>query len=174
MQDGLGREYGPLHDEVAPSQPEGSCDGRSSFRRPRHHQGHLCRRGYRFHWSIIPSQESLPIAAGRTGGLARARSITEEALRAYAEDFRMHTKVPRADPPTSMHTQEASRRYQQGRVHHINVGGPRSSAGRTRRGDPRVSVAERETQVDYTACWMTTGRRFIELRRDAGTLVPSL
>jgi hypothetical protein len=24
MQDGLGREYGPLHDEVAPSQPEGS------------------------------------------------------------------------------------------------------------------------------------------------------
>ena len=55
---------------------------------------------YRFHWSIIPSQESLPIAAGRTGGLARARSITEEALRAYAEDFRMHTKVPRADPPT--------------------------------------------------------------------------
>ena len=55
---------------------------------------------YRFHWSIIPSQESLPIAAGRTGGLARARSITEEALRAYAEDFRMHTKVTRADPPT--------------------------------------------------------------------------
>jgi hypothetical protein len=55
---------------------------------------------YRFHWSIIPSQESLPIAAGRTGRLARARSITEEALRAYAEDFRMHTKVTRADPPS--------------------------------------------------------------------------
>jgi hypothetical protein len=43
---------------------------------------------YRFHWSVIPSEESLPIAAGRTGGLARARSITREALRAYAEDWR--------------------------------------------------------------------------------------
>ena len=42
---------------------------------------------YRFHWSVIPSEESLPIAAGRTGGLARARSIAEEALRAYAEDW---------------------------------------------------------------------------------------
>jgi hypothetical protein len=36
----------------------------------------------------IPSEESLPIAAGRTGGLARARAIAEEALRAYAEDWR--------------------------------------------------------------------------------------
>src|SRR6266853_3173845 len=43
---------------------------------------------YRFHWSVIPSDQSLPIAAGRTGGLARARSIAEEALRAYAEDWR--------------------------------------------------------------------------------------
>ena len=43
---------------------------------------------YRFHWSVIPSEESLPIAAGRTGGLARARSIAEEALSAYAEDWR--------------------------------------------------------------------------------------
>jgi len=43
---------------------------------------------YRFHWSVIPSEESLPIAAGRTGGLARAQSIAEEALRAYAEDWR--------------------------------------------------------------------------------------
>ena len=24
---------------------------------------------YRFHWSVIPSEESLPIAAGRTGGV---------------------------------------------------------------------------------------------------------
>ena len=40
------------------------------------------------HWSVIPSEESLPIAAGRTGGLARAQSIAEEALRAYAEDWR--------------------------------------------------------------------------------------
>ena len=43
---------------------------------------------YRFHWSVIPSEESLPIAAGRTGGLARARSIAEEALSAYTEDWR--------------------------------------------------------------------------------------
>ena len=42
---------------------------------------------HRFHWSVIPSEESLPIAAGRTGGLARARSIAEEAPRAYAEDW---------------------------------------------------------------------------------------
>ena len=42
---------------------------------------------YRFHWSVIPSEESLPIAAGRTGGLARARAVAEEALRAYADDW---------------------------------------------------------------------------------------
>jgi hypothetical protein len=54
---------------------------------------------YRFHWSVIPSEESLPIAAGRTGGLGRARSIVEEALRAYAADFRMHAQVTRPDLP---------------------------------------------------------------------------
>ena len=43
---------------------------------------------YRFHWSVIPAEEPLPIAAGRIGELARARSITEEALRIYAEDWR--------------------------------------------------------------------------------------
>jgi hypothetical protein len=48
---------------------------------------------YRFHWSVIPSEESLPIAAGRTGGLARARSIAEEALSAYAEDWRGLVRV---------------------------------------------------------------------------------
>jgi hypothetical protein len=55
--------------------------------------------GYRFHWSVIPSEESLPIAAGRTGGLARARSIAEAALHAYAADFRMHTEVTCPDLP---------------------------------------------------------------------------
>src|SRR5438093_10193729 len=54
---------------------------------------------YRFHWSVIPSDQSLPIAAGRTRGLARARSIAEAALRAYATDFRMHTDVTFPDPP---------------------------------------------------------------------------
>jgi hypothetical protein len=53
---------------------------------------------YRFHWSVIPSEESLPIAAGRTGGLARARSIAEEALYAYAADFHTHTQLTSADP----------------------------------------------------------------------------
>ncbi len=56
---------------------------------------------YRFHWSVIPSEESLPIAAGRTGGLARARSIAEAALRAYAADFQMHAEVIGADDPMS-------------------------------------------------------------------------
>jgi hypothetical protein len=52
---------------------------------------------YRFYWSVIPSEESLPIAAGRTGGLARARSIAEAALRAYAADFQMHAEIASAD-----------------------------------------------------------------------------
>jgi hypothetical protein len=56
---------------------------------------------YRFHWSVIPSEEPLPIAAGRTGGLARARSIAEAALRAYAADFRMHTEMAGAEHPIS-------------------------------------------------------------------------
>jgi len=54
---------------------------------------------YRFHWSVIPSDQSLPIAAGRTGGLARARSIAEAALRAYATDFRMRTDITFPDLP---------------------------------------------------------------------------
>jgi len=53
---------------------------------------------YRFHWSVIPSGEPLPIAAGRVGGLARAPSIAEEALRAYAAEFRMHTEATCPDP----------------------------------------------------------------------------
>src|ERR1700738_2331348 len=42
---------------------------------------------YRFHWSVIPSEESLPIAAGRTGGLARARAIAVAGPGASATDF---------------------------------------------------------------------------------------
>ena len=53
---------------------------------------------YRIHWSVIPSGEPLPIAAGRVGGLARARSIAKEALRAYAAEFRMHTEATCPDP----------------------------------------------------------------------------
>jgi hypothetical protein len=54
---------------------------------------------YRFHWSVIPTEESLPIAAGRTGGLARARSIVEAALGAYSVDFQMRTQMASADDP---------------------------------------------------------------------------
>lgn len=53
---------------------------------------------YRFHWSVIPSGEALPIAAGRTGALAWARSIVEEALSAYAADFLMEIDEPCAAP----------------------------------------------------------------------------
>ena len=54
---------------------------------------------FRFHWSVIPSEDSLPIATGRTGGLGRARAIAEEALRACAEDYRMHAEVACPDLP---------------------------------------------------------------------------
>jgi hypothetical protein len=54
---------------------------------------------YRFHWSVIPSEESLPIAAGRTGALAQARSIAEAALHAYAADFRTQTEATWLDVP---------------------------------------------------------------------------
>ena len=54
---------------------------------------------YRFHWSVIPSEESLPIAAGRTGALAQARSIAEAALHAYATDFRTQTETAWPDLP---------------------------------------------------------------------------
>ena len=54
---------------------------------------------YRFHWSVIPWGEPLPIAAGRTGGIARARSITEKALRAYTADFGMNSEVTCSDLP---------------------------------------------------------------------------
>jgi hypothetical protein len=43
---------------------------------------------YRFHWSVIPTEESLPIGAGRTSELTRARSLAEVALRACVEDWR--------------------------------------------------------------------------------------
>jgi hypothetical protein len=74
MQDGLGREYGPLHDEVAPSQPEGSRDGRSSFRRPRHHQGHLCRRGIPISLEYHPLAGSLFQSPREEGLRGRGRS----------------------------------------------------------------------------------------------------
>jgi hypothetical protein len=54
---------------------------------------------YRLHRSVIPSDQSLPIAAGRTGGLARARSIAEAALSAYATDARMHTEATCPERP---------------------------------------------------------------------------
>ena len=40
----------------------------------------------RFHWYVIPLGRYHPIAEGHTGELARARSVAEAALRAYADD----------------------------------------------------------------------------------------
>ena len=42
----------------------------------------------RFHWSVVPPNQPRPVAEGRTGEIARARSVAEAALRAYAEDWR--------------------------------------------------------------------------------------
>lgn len=51
---------------------------------------------YRFHWSVIPAEESLLIAAGRSGELARARSLAEVALHTYVEDWRDQSDGQRA------------------------------------------------------------------------------
>jgi hypothetical protein len=56
----------------------------------------------RFHWSVIPMEESLPIAAGRTGELARARSLAEVALRACVEDWHDQSDGQRAMAETGL------------------------------------------------------------------------
>jgi hypothetical protein len=58
-----------------------------AFRRSRHHQGHLCQRGIPISLERHPLGGVSPDRGGRTGGLARARSVAEEALDAYAEDW---------------------------------------------------------------------------------------
>ena len=42
----------------------------------------------RFHWAVTVLGQSRPIAAGRTGELAEARSLAEVALRDYTADRR--------------------------------------------------------------------------------------
>lgn len=42
----------------------------------------------RFHWSVLAPDQSHPVAAGRTGRIARGRLLAETALRAFAEDWR--------------------------------------------------------------------------------------
>jgi hypothetical protein len=42
----------------------------------------------RFLWSVVPSGRTHPIAEGRTGEIARARTVVETVLRSYAADFR--------------------------------------------------------------------------------------
>ena len=64
-----------LHDKVTHAQPKSQViidpvSGARGIIRPR-------RRAHRFHWSVIPADEPLSIAAGRTEELARARSITK-------------------------------------------------------------------------------------------------
>ena len=53
---------------------------------------------YRFHWSVTPRKSLSRSPRGAQGGPARARSVAEEALRAYAADFRMHAEVTCGDP----------------------------------------------------------------------------
>jgi hypothetical protein len=47
----------------------------------------------RFHWYVIPPGHYHPIAEGRTGELARARSVAELALQAFAEDCRAFSPI---------------------------------------------------------------------------------
>ena len=42
----------------------------------------------RFHWSVLPPDQSYTVAAGHTGRIARGRSLAETALRAFVEDWR--------------------------------------------------------------------------------------
>jgi hypothetical protein len=48
----------------------------------------------RFHWHVTPLGQYHPIAEGRTGELARARSVAEFALRTYAEDCLALSSTP--------------------------------------------------------------------------------
>jgi hypothetical protein len=50
----------------------------------------------RFLWSVLAGDEMCPVSEGRTDDLARAQSIAEAALRAYAEN-----RVPGACIPTN-------------------------------------------------------------------------
>jgi hypothetical protein len=42
----------------------------------------------RFHWSVLPADQSHSLAAGHTGKIARGRWLAEMALRAFVEDWR--------------------------------------------------------------------------------------
>jgi len=42
----------------------------------------------RFHWSVLATEQSHPIAAGHTGTIGRGRLLAETALRAFVEDWR--------------------------------------------------------------------------------------
>ena len=64
---------------------------------------------YRFYWSVIPSEESLPTAAGRTGGLARARSIAEAPSVPTPRTSRCTPRLPALTIRSRMLTQDASR-----------------------------------------------------------------
>jgi hypothetical protein len=45
----------------------------------------------RFHWSVLAPDQSYTVAAGRTGSIARGRSLAETALRVFVEDWREQT-----------------------------------------------------------------------------------
>ena len=42
----------------------------------------------RFHWSVLAPDQSLTVASGHTGRIARGRWLAEVALRAFVEDWR--------------------------------------------------------------------------------------
>jgi hypothetical protein len=42
----------------------------------------------RFHWSVLPPDQSHSVAAGHTGKIVRGRWLAEMALRAFVEDWR--------------------------------------------------------------------------------------
>jgi hypothetical protein len=50
-----------------------------------------------FHWGVLASEQSHPLAAGRTGRIARGRRLTEMALRAFVEDWRELSRGPSGD-----------------------------------------------------------------------------
>jgi len=51
----------------------------------------------RFHWSVLPPDQSHTVAAGHTGRITRGRSLAETALRAFVEDWREQSDKQNGD-----------------------------------------------------------------------------
>ncbi len=138
---------------------------------------------YRFHWSVIPSEEFLPIAAGRTGGLARARSIAEEALSAYTEDWRGLRGLVHVD--TEGVVAAGHERAREGRVEEVDRQGVIQHAARprwasapshlshnSRRAMPSSDRAERQVLREERRCGCGPGTAAQPLLSLAPSLLP--